>query len=541
MKIVSIKALEDNLKLFLTNPETTDDLEEAARQANVILKYKENSSYANYAIALRETKEANRSAPMANFSKVIRKYEKIIKDDKNFIEAYLMLSNIYKNTDKQKQADILSEAHKQFPDHYVVMFDLGNIKLYHTGEKEEALELFTKCVQKLPQVDSAWTSLGTAYLMNRELEMAKTCYETALAINPDKLKAILGLGVYHFEKTEFKKAREYYDKSLMVNKDSYWGIINIALLEILQGGFERGLELYEKRDKQQYIRKYGGEAFPELLKEEVTKNSNKKIVIIKEQGHGDDIMFSRYILPFKNLGYDITFATAPELAGLFRASPDLDEIKITSEIPSCDITTFDNRTFLLSLPHLLSKFEKKRPPELKIDIKRIDSKKIKFSQKLLKKLKSKKLKVGISWSGSPKHWRDKNRSIEIKNFENLFENSNVEFFAIQKVNKESDKNFIEKFKNLTNCSEELNDFCHSAILLNQMDIVLTVDTSLVHLSGSLGKETYLFLPVVPDWRWGLKNEQTWYNSVQSLRQDKIDDWKSPIKKAEKIIKTKLSS
>ena len=106
MKIVSIKALEDNLKLFLTNPETTDDLEEAARQANVILKYKEKSSYANYAIALRETQEANRSAPLADYSKVIRKYENIIKNDKNFIEAYLMLSNIYKNTDKQKQADI---------------------------------------------------------------------------------------------------------------------------------------------------------------------------------------------------------------------------------------------------------------------------------------------------------------------------------------------------------------------------------------------------------------------------------------------------
>ena len=196
---------------------------------------------------------------------------------------------------------------------------------------------------------------------------------------------------------------------------------------------------------------------------------------------------------------------------------------------------------MLSLPHLLSKFEKNRPPELKIDIKRIDSKKIKFSQNLLKKLKSKKLKVGISWSGSPKHWRDKNRSIDIKNFENLFENTNVEFFAIQKVNKESDKSFIKKFKNLTNCSEELYDFCHSTLLLDKMDLVLTVDTSLVHLSGSLGKETYLFLPVVPDWRWGLKNEQKWYRSVQSLRQEKIDDWKVPLKQAEKIIKTKLSS
>ena len=541
MKIVSIKALEENLKLFLTNPETTDDLDEAYRQAKVILKYKENSSYANYAIALRETKEENRTAPLVNFTSVIKQYENIIKNDKNFIEAYLMLSNIYKETDKQKQADILLKAHKQFPDHYVVMFDLANIKLYHTGEKEEALELFTKCVQKLPQVDSAWTSLATAYLMNRDLEMAKTCYETALTINPDKLKAILGLGVYHFEKAEFKKAREFYDKSLMVNKDSFWGIFNIALLEILEGGFEKGLELYEKRDKKHYIAKYGGEAFPELMKEDVSKNSGKKIVIIKEQGFGDDIMFSRYLLPFKKLGYKITFAAAPELIDLFHASPDLDGIKITNHVPSCDVTTFDNRTFLLSLPHLLSKFNKKRPAELKVDINRIDKTKIKLSKKLVTKLKSKNLKVGISWSGSPKHWRDKNRSINIEKLEGLFKNENVEFFAIQKVYKESDRHFINKHKNLSNCSEELKDFCHTAFILDKMDLVLTVDTSLVHLAGSLGIETYMFLPVVPDWRWGLKNEQKWYKSVQYLRQKSIDDWSSPIEKAEKLLKTKLSS
>ena len=228
MKIVSVEALEENLKLFITNPETTDDTEEAARQAKTILKYNKDSSYANYALALHETEQANRCAPMADYSKVIKKYEKIIKNDKNFIEAYLMLGKIYEQIDKQKQHDILAKAYKQFPDQYLIMFDLVNIKLFHTGEKELALDLFMKCVQKLPQVDSAWASLGTAYSMNRELEMAKTCYETALSINPDKLKAVLGMGVYYFENADFKKAREYYERSLMINKDSF-GVLLILL------------------------------------------------------------------------------------------------------------------------------------------------------------------------------------------------------------------------------------------------------------------------------------------------------------------------
>ena len=73
-----------------------------------------------------------------------------------------------------------------------------------------------------------------------------------------------------------------------------------------------------------------------------------------------------------------------------------------------------------------------------------------------------------------------------------------------------------------------------------MDLVLTVDTSLVHLSGSIGKETYLYLPKVPDWRWGLKDKQDWYESVHLLRQKDIDDWSIPLKESEKILK-KLSS
>ena len=74
------------------------------------------------------------------------------------------------------------------------------------------MELFTKCVQKLPQIDTAWSALGSAYLLNRNLEMALKCFETSLAINPDNLTSTLGVGVYHFEHANFKKAREYYSK-----------------------------------------------------------------------------------------------------------------------------------------------------------------------------------------------------------------------------------------------------------------------------------------------------------------------------------------
>ncbi len=540
MQVVSIDVLEEDLKLFLTNPETTNNLKEAATKAKEILLLKKDSSIANYALALNEVQIANMTAPMADYTNSIKNFKKLIKVDPNFIEPYLMLAKIYKEIDKQKQYEILCKANDKFPDHYLIMYDLAQFKLYKTGEKQEALKMLARCAELLPQVDSAWASLGVAYLMNRDLEMAKVCYETALTLNPEQLTAMLGVGVYHFENGNLEKARECFDKSMMVNKDSFWGRFNLGLLELLEGNYEKGWEIYEKRDKQQYLDKYGGSGYREMQIDDVSKGDNGKVIIIREQGFGDDIMFARYLKPLQELGYEITFMAPPEMLELFKMCPELDDIKINNSMPEKDPAAFDYRAFLMSLPWLTSRCIKNKPLPLKIDLKRLDEKKVKFPNKIKKLLDSKKLKVGLSWSGSPKHWRDANRSIDINLLKNLFKNKDVEFFAIQKVYKKEDKNFIRKIDNLHNCDEYLKDFLHTAYLVDKMDVILTVDTSLVHLAGSMGKETYLYLPVIPDWRWGLNDTQQWYPSVSLLRQKSIDDWGHPISKSASILNKKLS-
>ena len=159
MKIRSIDVLEDELKHSLTNPHTSSNMKNAVMMAKKILEVKKNSNYALYAIALHEVCLANRVAPMADYSKAIENFKKNIKLDPKFVEAYLMLAKIYRETDRNKEYDLLLAANKKFPEHYLIMFDLANLMCFKTGEKEKGLELFTKCVQKLPQVDSAWSAL----------------------------------------------------------------------------------------------------------------------------------------------------------------------------------------------------------------------------------------------------------------------------------------------------------------------------------------------------------------------------------------------
>jgi len=532
--------MEEELKQILGNPHTSNNLEKAVQLAEQIIKLNKTSNYANYAMGLHELALANRTAPQVDYNRPIEAFKKIIEMDPNFVEPYLMLVKIYRETNRDLEYKLLLKANKQFPDHYLIMFDLANLMTFKTGEKDKGLEFFAKCVQKLPMVDTAWSGLGSAYLMNREFDMAQKAFETSLAINPENTTSILGIGVIHFENANFKEARKYYEKSLTIDKASYWGNFNITLLNLLEGNDETGWKFFEKRDKGQYLNRYGGSHIQEIFKMDISKNSNQKIVILREQGFGDDIMFSRYLKPLKNLGYDITYACSPELKGFFKLSPDLDDIKLTSQI--ADTQTFDYRAFLMSLPWLMSNFQKPRLNDpLKIDFSRFDEKKLKITSDIKKIVNSKKLKIGLAWSGSPKHLRDLCRSIDITLLKNIFGTSNVEFFALQKVHKESDVKFLKKFKNVHDCTKHLKDFMYTAYFVEKMDMIFTVDTSLVHMAGTMNKKTYLFLPKVPDYRWGLKNNQEWYPSVSLLRQEKVSDWKKPIEDCQKIINSYLSS
>ena len=534
MKIRSIDALEKELKVYLASPHTSNNMKNAVSMAEKILEVKKNSNYALYAMALHEVCMANRVAPMADYTKAIENFKNLIKVDPKFIEAYLMLAKIYREIDANKEYELLVEANKVFPDHYLVMFDLANLMCFKTGEKEKGLELFTKCVQKLPQVDTAWAALGSAYLLNRNLEMALKCFETSLAINPENLTSVLGIGVYNFEHANFKKAREYYEKSLMINKDSFWGTFNISLLNLLEGDYENGLKIYEKRNKEQYLKQYGGSELPEITRDEVQKNTNEKIVVLREQGFGDDVMFSRYLKPLKDLGYNVHYVCPPELIEFFKLSPDLDEIGVSSH---SDSERFNYRTFLMSLPWITSKFIKNKINKpINIDWKRFDEKKVKISSKIKSLLNSKKLKVGFAWSGRTQHMRDQVRTMDIKCLDSLFKTKEVDFSLFKNLVKKEDLKYLNKFSNVYDCENVLKDFLHTAYLIKQMDVILTVDTSLVHMAGTLGKKTYLFLPLVPDYRWGLKSKQEWYPEVNLLRQKKIDDWTHPVKEAKRFWK-----
>ena len=144
-----------------------------------------------------------------------------------------------------------------------------------------------------------------------------------------------------------------------------------------------------------------------------------------------------------------------------------------------------------------------------------------WNKKLNKKTK---LRIGLVWSGSTIHKNDKNRSLLLEDLE-LIVQLPFEFHSLQKEIRENDLSTLIKFKQIHQHQDELNDFSDTAALIEEMDLIISVDTSVAHLAGALGKDVWVILPYHPDYRWMLnRKDSPWYPNTTLFRKSKIDDW-----------------
>ena len=139
-------------------------------------------------------------------------------------------------------------------------------------------------------------------------------------------------------------------------------------------------------------------------------------------------------------------------------------------------------------------------------------------------------RVGLVWSGNPEHKNDSNRSLLLKQLSTIL-TLPFEFHSLQKEIRQIDVQTIKNFSNIHQHQEEIADFSDTAALVDAMDIIISVDTSVAHLAGAMGKKIWILLPYFPDFRWMLdRDDSPWYPSVKLYRQEKINDWDSVLEK-----------
>ena len=403
------------------------------------------------------------------------------------------------------------------PDHHHAWSNKGNT-LHELKRYEEAIAHYDKALSLKPDNAKAWSNKGVTLHELKRLDEAIAHHNKALSLKPDNAKAWSNKGVTLHELKRLDEAIAHHDKALSLKPDYHDASWNKSLSLLLQGDFENGLLLYESRWTSEKISEIAGKRFfdrPAWLGGESIQD--KTILLYGEQGLGDFIQFCRYAKKVADLGAKVILEVPRPLASLIENLEGVSQLVIKGE----KLPFFDYQSPLLSLPLALNTSITSIPaeiPYLAAPSNKVSEWRIRLGEKGRKR-------IGLVWSSTSSFKADSNRSLMLKEFVEALPSEGFEYICLQKELKECDKEFFEKYKTIRFFGDQLNDFSDTAALIENLDLVISTCTSVSHLSGALGKETWILLSHVPDWRWLLEREDSpWYPSVKLYRQIFIGDW-----------------
>lgn len=395
---------------------------------------------------------------------------------------------------------------------------------------EEALKQLLSLYLIAPNIPDISLNIANVFLIKNENEKAREYFLKLVDTNLAGA-GFNGLGLIELRKMETEKAEHHFRQAIKKEPDTPDFHYNLSHTLLIEGNLAEGFREYSWRMKRdEFIKREFSR--PELIHEDVY---HKRILIWDEQGIGDIIQFIRYAKLLKQRGAEVYFHCAANVVSLFENFQFIDKIipRNATEEPQID---YDYQISLLNLPNYFGTTIESIPDKDKYidaDANLVQAWKNYFSQFAGRK-------VGIVWAGNPKHNNDKNRSIRLSEFARLFENKDCTFFALQKgFGIEQAEEFNSKVIILDSQIKSLND---TTAIIENLDLVITVDTSVVHLAGALGKETWLLLPFSPDWRW-IKdiNYSPWYNSVKIFRQSKPMQWNDVFEAVDISLKNKKTA
>jgi hypothetical protein len=260
-----------------------------------------------------------------------------------------------------------------------------------------------------------------------------------------------------------------------------------------------------------------------------TPQPKSGILIHTEQGSGDAIQFARYLPLVKQKFQRLLLVCIPELADLLGTVPGVDQVMLPGDIP---LSAFQTYTSMMSLPLLFGTDADTIPqtvPYLRVPESSAQWKLPPAS------VATPRLKVGIVWAGSPTHKDDRRRSCRLTELLPFLKQPEVAFYSLQKRVTPLEQSQLREF-GVIDLSEQLQTFSDTAAAMTQLDLVISVDTSVVHLAGALGRPAWTLLCYCPDWRWGLQGEQSpWYPTMRLFRQPQPGDWPTVMNQVQQVL------
>jgi Flp pilus assembly protein TadD/ADP-heptose:LPS heptosyltransferase len=493
--------------------EALGEYEQAATayQKAILFKPDYAEAYHNMAILLLS---------QGRYAAAVEKCRQAVSLRPDYAEAYNTMAFSLEQQQRYDEAiENYERAVRLKPDYAEAYNHLG-VVLNEQGRSAEAIESYRRALQADPEYAEVYSNLGIVLKDREQFAEAIRNFERALRLDPDFTEAHYNLANSLRDQGRCAEAIAGYKRAIQLKPDYAEAHWNMSLALLLNGNFIEGWKGYKWRrnaDLKMFTERHcsgkprwDGGSF-----------EGKQLFVYCEQGMGDNIQFVRYLPMIKARGGTVIFDTPRPLMGLLHGFPGIDQLVECrpNEKPSVD---FDVYASLLDMPSLFGTTLETVPAEVPYIY--ADPTKAESWHAVLA---GPEFKVGIVWAGSSMHGNDRYRSCRLEYFAPLAKVDGVRLYGLQKGDAAAQMDELAGTVSVVNISKRFEDFTDTAAAIESLDLVISVDTSVLHLAGAMGKSTWALLPYAPEWRWMLNRlESPWYPTMKLFRQETWNGWES---------------
>ena len=478
-------------------------------------------------------------------------YQKALEVNPNFQPAYYGWGTALLSAGQAVEAlPLLEKAVALLPNHEGAVTNLANA-LLSTGQYERSCALFRQATELAPNNPLHWMSLSAVLVFVRNLPEAEDAARRALALNPNLATAEINLGISLMEQGRHEEAMRHCQKAEQALPDHVENLVMLAtlygrrddfemakttlqrilahrpkdvrtlsdlgILKLLFGHFEEGWEDYKATymlsdaSRRRFDKpEWKGEIAPDAT-----------VFVQINQGVGDCIQFLRYLMPLKAKVGRIVLEASPSTRPLYENYSAVDEI-----VPVNAPAEYDYHICSTLLAGLFWKECGALPTAsyLTADAEKSAQWRARFAAEP-------GFKVGIVWAGNAEYVNDHLRSTTLAAFAPLKDVPNVRLYSLQKGERARQAENPPDGMTLIDLDGDLNDYGDTAAAIANLDLVISVDTSVAHLAGALGKPVWTLLPFVPEWRWLRRGDTThWYPNMRLFRPATFNGWQEQLER-----------
>ena len=403
---------------------------------------------------------------------------------------------------------------------------LENASQHHQKKQwDKAVPLYRELLQQQPDHVNAWFQLGLAYNEQELWTEAIDSFQHAIAHLSSHAEAYNSLGHAYAHLGDYKQALDSYSKAISTDKKFATAYFNRGLISLMLGDFKAGWDDYEWRWQMPNFTPFNCSQ-PQWQGEDI---SDKTLLVYTEQGNGDAIQFARFLPEVRKRCQRLMLVCTEPLRQLFQAMNVADEVRLPGELPA---GSFDVYIPIMSLAGVLQVGSDTIPqhtPYLSVPA----------HIQVPQLTGSAGFKVGLVWSGSNTHKGDKNRSCPLDEMLSLTDVKGIDFYSLQVPLPTEQRQLLQEH-NVHDLETELVSYAHTAAYLDQLDLVISVDTSVPHLSAAMNIPTWLLVPVYGEWRWQLDREDSpWYPSMRLFRHQGTGNWAELISRVKQALQQQV--